>query len=133
MAKLTNIKRIIKEDFPSEVQKWIDKLLVPLNNSITQVTFALTNQLTLSDNMLAVVKEITLKGDQFPYQFNHGLKVKPIGCVILQAMETSASPPLFTNGVYAQWDTDGPTITLRTITGLDSSRTYNFTFWIQGG
>lgn len=132
MATLTNIKRIIKEDFPSEVQKWIDKLLIPLNNAISQFTFALNNQLTITDNFLGVLKEVTLKGDQFPYQFNHGLKVKPKILLIGQYQETSASPPLSTAGVTAQWETDGPTIILRAITGLDTTKTYNFTFVILG-
>lgn len=130
--KLTNIRRIIKEDFPSDIQKWIDKLLIPLNNAIAQFTFAMNNQLTITDNFLAEIKVIQLRGDQFPYTFNHTLRVKPTIVLIGQFQETSASPPIQTNGVSLQWETDGPSITIKTITGLDASRTYNFTLWIQG-
>lgn len=62
MAKLTNVKRIFKEQFPPAVQAWIDQLLLPLNNAIAQFTFAFNNNLTLSDNMVAVTKTLSITG-----------------------------------------------------------------------
>lgn len=60
--KLTGIKRIIKEDFPPEIQKWIDTLLYPLNQNIEQTKEALTQNLNIEDNLLATVKTLTLDG-----------------------------------------------------------------------
>ena len=60
--KVTNIKRIIKEQMPTDVQKWIDQLLFPLNNAISQFTYALTNQLTITDNFLGSIRTIQISG-----------------------------------------------------------------------
>lgn len=62
MAKIVNVKRIFKEQFPPDVQKWIDQLLYPLNNAIAQFSFAFTNNITLSDNAVASTKTFTLPG-----------------------------------------------------------------------
>lgn len=62
IAKIVNVKRIFKEQFPPDVQKWIDQLLYPLNNAIAQFTFAFNNNITLSDNAVAVTKTFTIVG-----------------------------------------------------------------------
>jgi len=130
MARLTNIKRIIKEQLPVEVQKWVDALLIPLNTAISQITEALSNQLTISDNMLGAVKTFTLRQSDFPFTFNHGLNVKPKILFLGQIQDTAASPAAFTNGPVPQWSIgpSGGTIVIQTITGLDPSKSYSVTF-----
>lgn len=132
MARLNNIKRIIKENMPEEVQKWIDLLLFPLNNAISQFTYALSNQLTINDNMLGTVKTFNLTSSQFPFTFNHGLNIQPKICFIGQINDTSASPATFTVAPYAQWflGSTANTIVIQTITGLDPAKTYSITFVI---
>jgi hypothetical protein len=56
------IKRIIKEDFPAEIQKWIDTLLYPLNQNIEQTKLILDKNLTFEDNILASIRTLTLDG-----------------------------------------------------------------------
>lgn len=56
------IKRIIKEDFPADVQKWIDILLYPLNQNIEQTNQILTKNITLNDNIVAALKTLTVTG-----------------------------------------------------------------------
>lgn len=56
------IKRIIKEDFPVEVQKWIDTLLYPLNQNLEQTKLILDKSVTFNDNILATFKTLTLDG-----------------------------------------------------------------------
>lgn len=133
MAKLSNVKRIIKEQMPADVQKWIDTLLYPLNNTISQLSNALANQLTIVDNMQATVKSFTLKSNQFPFTFNHGLSGTPKVLYIGQINDTAASPATFTVAPYAQWTigTSASTIVIQTITGLDPTKTYNVTFVIH--
>lgn len=134
MAKLTNIKRIIKEQLPSDVQKWIDNLLIPINNAISQFTYALSNQLTITDNFLGSVKQFQLTTTQFPFTFKHGLGIKPAILFIGQIQDTTANPAIFTVGPVAQWEqgTDGTTVVIKSITGLDSSKQYTVTFVILG-
>lgn len=129
MAQLSNIKRIIKEQLPSDVQKWIDALLIPLNNAISQFTYALTSQLTISDNFLGSVKTFTLKTSDFPFTFQHSLNVKPKILLLGQIIDTSSNPAVFTAGPVPQWNigSDGKTIVIQTITGLDPTRSYSVT------
>ena len=126
------MKRLLKEQLPPDVVKWIDQLLFPLNNAISQFTTALGNQLTISDNMLGTVKTFTLKPAQFPFTFSHGLNVSPRICLIGQINDTSGSPATFTVAPYAQWfnGSTNNTIVIQTITGLDSTKTYSVTFVI---
>lgn len=130
--KLSGIKRIIKEQLPSDVQKWIDQLLIPINNAISQFTYALTNQLTITDNFQGAVKTFTLKNSDYPFTFQHGLSVRPKVCYLGQVLEDSGSPALFTYAPYAQWEPDstGTQIVLRQITGLDPAKTYFVTLVI---
>lgn len=130
MAKLSNVKRIIKEQLPSSVQQWIDQLLFPINNAISQFTYALGNQLTITDNMLGSVKTFTLQSNQFPFTFSHGLSIQPKILFIGQINDTASSPATFTTAPYAQWSVGntGSTIVVTTITGLDPAKQYNVTF-----
>ena len=129
MARLSNIKRIIKEQLPADVQKWIDQLLIPINNAISQFTYALTNQLTITDNFLGSVKTFTVKTSDFPYTFRHGLNIKPQIMFLGQITDTSSNPATFTVAPYPQWSlgSDGTTIVIQTITGLDPSKSYTVT------
>lgn len=56
------IKRIIKEDFPPEIQEWIDTLLYPLNQNIEQFNDILDKNVTLNDNIIAAFKQLTITG-----------------------------------------------------------------------
>lgn len=130
MAKLSNVKRIIKEQMPSDVQKWIDTLLFPLNNTISQLSNALANQLTITDNMQGSIRSFTLTSSQFPFTFAHGLNTQPKILYIGQINDTSATPAIFTVAPYAQWTVGSTanTVIIQTITGLDPTKTYNVTF-----
>lgn len=135
VAVLNNIKRIIKEQLPSDVQKWVDVLLIPINNFISQVTYALTNQLTLTDNFLATVKTVTIGSGDFPYSFNHGLNVQPTILFIGQIQEAVNGTPIsnitvLTTPAIAQWQlgSNGTSVQIINITGIDPTKSYNVTF-----
>ena len=127
--KLSNIKRILTENLPTEVLKWIDEIVIPLNTVISQISDALSSQLTITDNMLGCVKNFTLTTADFPFTFNHGLNAQPKICFIAQINDTSGNPATFTTAPYAQWflGTEANTIILQTITGLDITKKYDVT------
>lgn len=56
------IKRIIKDDFPLDVQEWIDTLLYPLNSNIEQNSQILSKNISLNDNIAADVRTLTVSG-----------------------------------------------------------------------
>lgn len=135
MAVLNNIKRIIKEQLPPDVQKWIDVLLIPINNFISQATYALTNQLTFTDNFLATIKQVTIATTDLPYTFNHGLTVQPTIMFIGQIQEAVngtpvGNPTILTTPAIAQWvlGSNGTSIQILNVTGLTTGKSYNITF-----
>lgn len=83
------IKRIIKEDFPEEVQEWIDTLLYPLNAQIEQTNLILEKNITLNDNIVAAFKTITIEGAS-----------------VIRA-DTTAASNILSNVVYYQGNIDG--------------------------
>jgi hypothetical protein len=132
--KISNVKRLIKEQLPNSIQPWIDQLLIPINNAITQFTNAFANQITISDNMLGVVKTFTLKTTDFPFTFSHSLNVRPKILFIGQIQDTNSTPGIFTVAPYAQWDNSATasSVVIQTITGLDPTKIYNVTIVLLG-
>ena len=130
--RLSNIKRIITENLPVDVLKWIDEIVIPLNTVISQLTDALSSQLTITDNMLGGIKTFTLTPADFPFSFNHGLTVQPKICFIAQINDNSGNPATFTAAPYAQWylSSEANTIVIQTITGLNVNKKYDVTLVI---
>lgn len=62
MAKIPTLRRFSVEDFKGE-GTWIGKLFDPLNQFLTTVTSALTNQLTHSQNMDAQIVSLNISSD----------------------------------------------------------------------
>ena len=132
---ISGIKRIIKEQLPASVQPWIDQILLPVNNAVSQFTTALTSNLTIKDNMLGDIYNFTLKTSQFPYTFTHKLASAPIIVFLGQIQDNSASPAIFTVAPVIQWSlsSTGTSIVIQTITGLDPTKSYNVTIVALGG
>lgn len=93
--KLSTIKRVLTESFPSDVQKWIGSLVSPLNNFLDQVTRALTNELTLADNLKAQSWVVTLEAAQtYPIKLAYNLNQKPSVLIVgrIASQDSSAIP-----------------------------------------
>lgn len=71
--KLSVVRRILREDLANsgELPKWIDALLVPLNQFIDNVALALRTNLTLSDNIAG-------KFVQTAFVHNTELQINPL-------------------------------------------------------
>lgn len=111
--KLANVRRIAREEIP-EAPDWIDKLLTPLNQSIEQITQAISGQLTFADNMLCAIKTNT---------FSHGVELK-----VKNPLKSGAKPagllPFTANGVVG---IDACRMTYQ------SSGDVGITFWFENG
>jgi hypothetical protein len=77
--KLSVIKRILVESFPSDVQKWVPAIVQPLNSFMDQVAKALSSGLTVRDNLKTQVYTITLSASQtYPLTVSYDLNEKPL-------------------------------------------------------
>lgn len=63
MARLPSKKLLLVEDFPAEVQSWIDKIIRPLNLFMEETVTALNKQLTYGENFLAQIKDTEVIGN----------------------------------------------------------------------
>lgn len=63
MAKPPRNRRMLVEDYPADQQQWIGKLLQILNQFMDETTFALSNNVSLTENAYVQVKTLNFKGN----------------------------------------------------------------------
>lgn len=144
MAKLGSFRRIYKQDYEPQFQDMIETLSITVNDSFDSVFQALTNQITLADNINCTLTTFTatLNSDTTPlsgvtiklnsYQKNvNGIIVLNASCTAQGIFPTSTpyidytinqtNPPSKT-GV-----TPPLTLNVNRIIGLPVGRTFNIT------
>lgn len=141
MAQITNLKRLIKEDFPKEEQELIDKLAYSLNPLIDQLSAAFNKNINI-DNLSRefvtatvvnvtglgsyMVNGINTGGDLSPsVQIKSKLSGKIIGINIIRAdnLTNPATYPI--NAPWVSWSSEAKIITIRKVTGLQDGDKYN--------
>jgi hypothetical protein len=129
-VKLTNVRRLLAEDFPD--QKWIGKLLQPLNQFIENVTQALTKNLTVADNLDQQISEVTFTGNA-SVQFKAALRTRPRGVVVSDVQTvTGTAPTAAVQPASWSYNSADQTITISSWHGgLHSSSKYRVTLWIH--
>jgi len=127
MAKIPEIKRLVKEDFPKESQGIVDRIAFSYNPFVEQMVNAMNKQLNF-DNLAQEVKDLTVitdltAGSNFasPKQtisFNTVLsaKIKGIVCIGAQNLTDNEVPVLSTPFIH--YTTQGSVITILHVTGL---------------
>lgn len=128
--KLTNIKRLLVEDFPSQ-SAWIGSLLTPLSQFMENVTQALTKGLTIEDNMDQQITESTFLGSD-QVQFKVNTRNRPKGVIVSNFVTVSGTAP--TAAVQPVWSYDSTTKTVTIDSwfgGLTSTSKYRATFFIH--
>jgi len=92
MAKINSTKRIILEEFPSEVRSWLKKLVEPLNKFLEQVYYALVNGITIKDNLKAQVNNITIEAAQtYPVKYSWSLNERPTAVMPANIVDTTGA------------------------------------------
>lgn len=124
MAQLPTVRRILAESFP-EV-KWISTLLSPINQFFEGVYTALKNELTIGDNMSAMVRAVTLDGT-FPQQFMWTRPRPPTIAWIGACRQTTGTTFTYSDALWLDWEYDGEgNLIINGVPGLDftSGRKY---------
>lgn len=131
MAFLPTVKSIRREDIGPEAPDWVDNLLGPLTTFMEAIYSALNKQITFQENIACTIREFQFStssthttGDFEAITFPSGLKTKPIGCMILQILNTS-NASVIKQAVSLHWEDLSGTITIRYISGLDDSTKYS--------
>ena len=116
--KITSIKKIIQEDFKSEVRETIQRLAFILNPLIEQVVQVLSGNLTLADNFKGKVYDIELPTGISTYTVAWKVNEKPTAVYIGQLTKSDLSA---VSAVFAMsWKYSDTKIVL-TFIGLNAS------------
>lgn len=129
--KLSTPPQLDRSDFP-EAPSWISKLLYPLQLFITQVTTALTNQLTLQDNISCVIKQTTLQAGasdtnntvSFPCVLNR----QPVELTLHVTRQDGTYEVVYPE---VSWNYVNTNIVVNGIKGLTTSKLYVLNFVVK--
>lgn len=129
MAKISTIKRLLKEDFPQ--QSWIDKLLQPLNQFMETFVTALNKNLTM-DNIKGSLPTITYTTTA-ENRFKAGIGGTPKVVMIGKVVPKSGNWSDITGSPVVVWDYMHQTdqVDIKNITGLAAGK-YEITFFLMG-
>lgn len=141
MATISNVKRLIKEDFPKESQDLVDKLAYILNPFLDQVSAAFNKNINI-DNLSReivtatvvnvtgtgtyTVNGIATGGDISPtVQIKTKLANKVFGINVIRADNLTNSSTYPINAIGLSWSYDAKIITLNKITGIKDGDKYS--------
>ena len=117
--RLSAVKKILIDTLPKEVLVWFPDVAEPINNFLDQVTRALTNQLTIQDNLKAATLTLDVRETQaYPMRVSYLLNEKPTAVFVakITARDGSAIPP------YSMtWEPQDGALSV-TINGLSAKR-----------
>ena len=128
MARLPKQTRILIEDFPD--QKFMEKLLPPINGFFEDVSGALNKSLTFKENMAGEVLVATIDGT-YPLDLRWTNRNRPIAAWIGSCREVSGAHTTPSVAPYLDWEValDG-SFRINSIVGLTASSTAKFTVTI---
>lgn len=136
MAQPPSRKRLMTEDFPKEQGTWIGRLLSPLNDFMLSVSAALSNQLTIQENLAMEAKELDVlveASGTYPIKFKTKFNLKPVALWIGNVVEVAGSPMPITSAVYADWSETNGIISINNLTGLTTGKRYRVTVIVSYG
>ena len=138
--KLPWYKRIDESDFLPEEKPLIRKLANSLNSGFENVYLALSNRITLSENVACSIKEVELSvgsdGKPVSESFLNldrrngtsvGAELKIIGCVVLKAQNLTDSGAYLTGSPFVTWTQTQSGIQINHVTGLIAGNKYRLT------
>lgn len=137
MAQPPNQKRFLAEDFPKEQRDGLRPLIEGINQYFTEVTFGLSGQLSVKDNLLAEYRDLDVTmpavGSPFPISFRCKFASRAMEVIVAQVQEVVANPAPLTAPVWADWDWTNGLVQIRNVTGLAASRRYKIRLRINYG
>lgn len=100
MAKIPQLQRLLAENFPN--QAWIEPLIRNLNQFMDEVISGLNKELTIEDNMAAMIKVVEVDG-VYPLKLAWNLSRRPISTVVGNVELSDGTPLTLSTAVQVQW------------------------------
>lgn len=138
MASLPSYKRIMKGDFPKQMQDVVSQLALIINSAFDSIFNALNKNLTLADNMYATINSVTVMVDSIgtpttPTIFSIVTKGPIAGISVLSATNSTNNAIYPTGQPFISFTQSGSIITINNITGLVAGNTYILKLVAWGG
>lgn len=131
--QLPPLIKLLVEDFKEE-QKWIGRLLFPLNQLFQSLTDGLNKGITFSENIACQIHTANFNNSSasLPLLFKSTLSTVPIGILVVKVQDSSATPQALTEAVFPIWTYISGTnqISVSSLTGLISKQQYSVTFLV---
>lgn len=128
--KLQSFRRLLKTDFEQQYQGLIDKLASVLNIDIESVYNVLNKNVSISDNILCTVKDVTVTVDATgtptqQTQFSLDSQVtKVLGTQVIYAINNTNSTSYPTGGIFISFTPTTTGVLINNITGLVANNSY---------
>lgn len=133
MAQIPPILKLLLEDIPADNRSWMEKLVQPINTFISSVIYALSGNLTLGENVRAVVftSTFTNNSSSFPIRIRNTMGSKPTGTLILKADNLTNPATVPTALSITDWQiTNSNDVAINSISGLTANNKYQITFLV---
>jgi hypothetical protein len=128
MAKQVQIQRLLTEDFAG--QKWAEKLIVPLNTFMESVQQALTNGLTVNDNLSGAIKTVEVDGT-WPVKLAWS-RGRPVSVLVGNVVRSDGASFVLTDAVQVQWQfNQSGQLQIDGITGITPSSANKYKITIE--
>lgn len=137
MSKIPSYRRIIKTDYPSELQDSIEKLSFSINPAFEILFDILNKKLTLRDNLKCSVKEFITKVKTNGQPYNKITLpldfLGPIdGCLVLNAINIKNPEQGVAGAPFISFTQNGNNIIINNIKGLHVDHEYSLKILIFG-
>lgn len=135
MAKITNIKRINKEDFNSEDQELVGRMAFALNPFLEQIVAAFNKGIdfdNLNQDFIVLETEVDASGKpKLNYEIKTTIKtrLKAVYCVGANNLTDSTFP---TSAPFITYTTNNNIITILNITGLPANKRFRLSIILIG-
>lgn len=137
--KLSQLTRIVEEDFPQESRDVIQRLARALNPFLEQISQAMTKNIDYDNlNRELITYTVSVDSSGKPIEnkeLKHNLKTKPKGLVCLSARNSAGTGAYPTSAPFVSYDfssNDYTVIKVNNISGLPANVKFELTLEVIG-
>jgi hypothetical protein len=130
--KLPALRRLVKEDFQQKDKELVGKIAQVLNPATENLSLALNNNLTFSDNISCAVVTVPITVDANgipvnPTSFPVSLSAQANHIFVTRAVNATNATTYVTAAPFVDWVESSGSIVVNHVTGLPANNTFNLT------
>lgn len=124
--KVPSLRRLYYTDFEQQYQKLVEQMSYTINTSFESIIQALNNNISIRDNLLASVRDVTLTVDATGTPTSTSVfsidNSNPIdGLMIIRAASIAKTTVYPTGSIFITYVQNGSVVTIANVTGLPAN------------